>query len=146
MKATPLEDLVEQWKNDSKINKIDPDKDLLTIPNLHSKYAAELVAHSAALKQKTRALTSLTKVKWLYFMGKLDQKELKERGWEPFQFILKGDVNIYLDADSEILALKEVVDAHEDAIEFCKMIVKQISDRTWQIKSYLDYAKYTVGS
>jgi hypothetical protein len=145
-----LDKLIEQWKADASINKIDPDKDLLNIPNLHAKYAAELVAHSTALKKKTREFLTLKKTRTLYYTGKMSQEDLEMFGLKPFPHVvkgtfMKGDVNVWLDGDHDLNALKATLDDHEEAIELCKMIIKQINDRTYQIRGYLDYSKYLLG-
>lgn len=147
MNPTNLESLIEQWKEDGKINKIHPENDLLTIPNLHSKYAAEVVLHQSALRKVERRLIQLRNVKSRYYEGKLNgTNELKEYGWQPWQLQLtKTQIATYVEADNDVMKTQALVDDHENAVEFCKMVVKQVSDRTWQIKSYLDNEKFKVG-
>lgn len=145
MKATPLNELVEQWKADAAINKIDPDKDLLVIPNLHAKYCAQLVAHSMEKRKQERDLVKIKRIKWKYYDGKMSKEELEKLGWEPFQFVLKSQIGTFIDSDDDVLKQQILVDQHEEAVDFCKLVVKQLNDRTYQIRAYLDHIKYTIG-
>jgi hypothetical protein len=49
----------------------------------------------------------MRKVKIDYYGGRLSKDELAEHGWEPFQFVLKSDVNAYLEADEDLIKLLE---------------------------------------
>jgi hypothetical protein len=140
---------MDQWTEDAKVNRIDPDKDILNIPNLHAKYSSQLVTHNSALRIKRIQFAELLRVKTHYYSGNLNnKKDLDTRGWEPFQFTTKGksDLDSYINADKELNDLKEKIGAHEDAISFCELVCKEISNRTWQIKSYLDYSKFKIGN
>ncbi len=141
----PLEDLVKHWEADAKVNETEPGSELLRIPNLHAKYAHQLVAHNLAIKAKMFSYNTLKKVKWEYYNGKLDQTELEKRGWEPFRFVLKGDLSVYLEADTDLTNIKSKIAIHEEAVNFCGMVMKEISNRTWQLKTFIDYEKFIRG-
>lgn len=148
MHIIDLELLIEAWEEDSVVDKKDPDSDILRIPNLHSKYASQLIAHNSALRKKRVEFNELLRIKHHYYSGKLNNKEdLAAHNWEPFQYTVKGktDIDSYINADPDLNALKVNIGMHEDAINFCEMVVKELSNRTWQIKAYLDYSKYKLG-
>ena len=146
MTPMKLEDLVIMWEHDAKVDATEPGTEIIKIPNLHSKYARQLVSHSLAMKAKSFKCAALRKVKYEYYSGKMDQVELTKRGWEPFRFVLKGDITTYLDADQDILDIKTHIAMHEEAINFCGMVMKEISNRTWQLKEYIGWQKFTAGS
>ncbi len=147
MEAMSILNIISNWQEDCKINKVDPDNDLLKIPNLHSKYSAQVVLHSIAHGKKLSELSKLKKIKTEYYSGKLNNTEdLKKYGLEPFPFKLKSDIKVYLEADTDINKILLEISNHEEAIKYCKSIVEQIHDRTWQIKAYLDYSKFKIGS
>jgi hypothetical protein len=145
MNPLPLEELVKQWEIDARVNDTEPARELLKIPNLHAKYARQLVAHSLAIKAKNISYNALKKVKWEYYNGKLDQAELDRRGWEPFRFVLKGDIGVYLDADTDLTNIKSRIALHEEGVNFCGMVMKEINNRTWQLKTFVDYEKFIQG-
>jgi hypothetical protein len=146
MNPIPLEKLVDAWQADATVNIAEPGRELLKIPNLHAKYARELVANSLSIKARTAMFNSLKKVKWEYYTGKLDQTELDKRGWEPFRFLLKGDISVYLESDEDLANIKAKIAMHEEAVSFCQMVMKELSNRTWQLKTYIDYEKFIAGA
>jgi hypothetical protein len=134
------------WDKDSTIDPTEPGNTIIKVPNLHAKYAKQLVAHSLSSKAKQGAYNALRKVKYDYFSGKMDQAELTKRGLEPFRFVLKGDINTYIDADEEILALRARIAIHDEAAEMCRMILKELNNRVWEIKAFIEWEKFIGGS
>jgi hypothetical protein len=146
MKCIPLENLVEMWSNeDSVINKTDPQLELLRIPTLHAKYAGQIAAHSASLKMKQFEYLQLRKLKWEWMNGRMDQAQLNELGWTQFKFLLKSDINLYLDADPDLIRLQAKKINNEEAIAFCQSVMKELSNRTWQIKEYCSWERFIAG-
>jgi len=71
-----IEDLLEMWSEDSKIDEHSLDDTTIRGASLHSKY---LELHSVAklrLKKKEQDLTVLKKDKWLWFNGKMEKSEI----------------------------------------------------------------------
>ncbi len=97
-----LEELLELWRQDCDIDRTEPDRELLNIPKLHSKYLNILSRHRLLSKESEFKYNKMKKVKWEYYTGKLDDDDLKERGWEPFPFVLKSEINTYLDSDEDL--------------------------------------------
>lgn len=146
MNLLKLEDLMAAWEKDATINETEPAKELLRIPNFHSKYTQQLVLHSLAVKLKANAYFSMRKLKTDYYSGRLDQAELNKLGWEPFRFVLKNDISLYLDADADLQNLKNKMATHEEAKALCEMIVKELNSRTYQLRSYMDWQKFLAGN
>lgn len=140
-----LEDLIKEWEKDSPIDDTEPAKELLRIPNLHSKYAQQVALHNFALKAKTSNFYILRKAKTDYYSGRLSREELQKRGWEPFQFVLKNDMQVYLDADEDLIKIKASMAAHEEASKLAEMIVRELNARTYQLRAYIDWQKFTAG-
>jgi Recombination, repair and ssDNA binding protein UvsY len=146
VKCIPLEDLVTMWTDeDSIINKADAQLELLRIPTLHAKYAGQIAAHSASLKMKNFDYIQMKKQKWDWMNGRMDQAQLAALGWTQFKFLLKQDMNLYLDADPDLIKLQQKKINNEEAIEFCKSVTKELSNRTWQIRDYLAWEKFIAG-
>ena len=145
MTPMKLEDIISMWEADAKVDATEPGKEIIKIPNLHAKYARQLTTHSTAMKARWFKYNSLKKVKYEYYSGKMDHVELTKRGWEPFRFVLKGDINTYIDADPDLLEIKAHIIMHEEAISLCGMVMKELSNRTWQIKEYMGWEKFIAG-
>ena len=146
MKTPPLEDIMQQWEKDSELDITEPGREILRIPLLHNKYNKYLSLHNLSTKRAEMDLAKMKKLKWLYYTGKLDQDELDKLGWEPFRFTLKSDIGVYLDADDDIIKLKRKCSYHEEAASFCTNVMKELNNRTWQLKEYMGWEKFIQGA
>jgi len=145
MKPMALEDLIEMWEKDSKIDETDPGKELLRTPILHSKYVKQHIANSLAAKQCSFEYARMKKIKWEYYNGRLDEDELKKYGWEPFRFTLKSDLNTYLESDGDLskIAARKVL--FEQGVTACEMIIKEINARTYQLRAFIEFERFVHG-
>ena len=140
-----LDELLEEWRKDSDIDRTEPGKALLDIPKLHSKYLNILSRHRLLSKEAEFKYNKMKKVKWEYYTGKLDDDELKKYGWEPFPFVLKSDITTYLESDEDLnkyLAQKRM---HEEIVEVCQSIMKELSARTFQLRDFISLEKFIQG-
>jgi hypothetical protein len=146
MQTPPLEDIMKQWEKDSEVDITEPGREIIRIPILHNKYNKYLSLHNLSAKKAEIEFAKMKKLKWLYYTGKLDQDELDKLGWEPFRFTLKSDIGVYLDADDDLNKLKRKHAYHEEAASFCTNVMKEISNRTWQLKEYIGWEKFVQGA
>ena len=140
-----IDDLLEMWRQDCDIDKTEPDRELLNIPKLHSKYLNILSQHRMLSKQAEFKYNKMKKLKWEYYTGKLDDDQLKKLGWEPFPYILKSDLSTYLDSDEDLnkyIANKAV---HDEIVELCTTIMKELNSRTFQLRDYISWQKFIQG-
>jgi hypothetical protein len=76
----------------------------------------------------------------------MDQDELNEYGWEPFQFVLKADVKDYLEADTHLIKLLEKKVYHEEAVSVIESIMGELKNRNWELKSFIDWERFISGN
>lgn len=145
MKAMTIDSLAEMWEKDSNVDTTDPGREIIRIPILHSKYVTQLTAHSLSAKQCAIEISKMRKVKWEYYQGRLDESELKKYGWEPFRFVLKSDISTYIDSDDDLARLAAKKALHDQAIEFCNLVLKELNNRTWQLKEFMGWEKFISG-
>lgn len=145
LEAPAMEELTNQWDKDSKIDLVEAKEELIRIPVLHSKYNKYLMLHNLATKKCVLDFNKLKKLKWMYYTGKLDQEELEKLGWEPFRFTLKSDINVYIDADDDLNKLLRKKAYHEEAAAYCMNIMKELNNRTWQLREYLTHDRFISG-
>jgi hypothetical protein len=87
------------------------------------------------------------KLKWEYYCGKLSEDQLKELGWEPFDLkILRQDVDIYLDADKDLIELKNKMSIQEEKVDYLSSILKGITNRQFHIRDAISWRKFLNGS
>ena len=140
-----LDELLQMWATDSIIDRTEPGKALIDIPKLHSKYLNILSSHRLLAKEAEFQYNKWRKLKWEYYTGKLDSEELKQRGWDPFPYTIKSEINAYLEADEDInkyLARKLL---HEEIVEVCQAILKELNSRTFQLRDYIQWEKFIQG-
>jgi len=70
----------------------------------------------------------------------------KEILWEPFRFTLKSDMQVYLDGDEDLNKMKRKKAYHEEAANFCTNVMKELNNRTWQLKEYMGWEKFIQGA
>lgn len=145
LEAPSLESLIESWTRDSDIDSTEPGKEMIRIPILHNKYNKFLTLHNLATKRAGLEIQKLKKIKWAYYTGKMDDDELKKYGWEPFQFVLKSDVTVYIDGDDDLNKLMRKKVYHEEAANFCLNVMKEINSRTYQLKAFMDWERFING-
>jgi hypothetical protein len=145
MAMVTLEELMDQWERDTKVDSTEPGKEILRVPILHNKYLKILSQHNLALKKAQMDLSKMRKTKWMYYNGKLTQEELQQYGWEPFPFTLKADLGTYMDADDDLQRLKAKTYIHEECVAFATSVLKELNNRTWQLRSFMDWEKFIMG-
>ena len=140
-----LEQILETWKKDAEIDQTEPGKELIKIPLLHNKYLTILTKHKIASKKAHFDYLRMRKVKLDYFGGRMSAEELREYGWEPFQFVLKTDLNSYLEADADLIKLLEKKVYHEECVSVIESIMNELKQRTWQLRDFISWEKFIGG-
>jgi hypothetical protein len=141
-----VDSLLAEWKKDSAMDKLEPANELRKIGSLHSKYLSILSSHRRALKEAERRMAKLRKLKYEYYMGRLDQTTLAKYGWQPFLYTLKGDLNTYMESDNELLNGKAVMAIHEEVMDIAERIIKELGSRTFQLKDIISWEKFISGA
>jgi hypothetical protein len=140
-----LDELLELWRQDSQIDRTEPSKELLKIPQLHSKYLNILSKHRLLSKDAEFKYNKIKRLKWEYYTGKLDDEQLKQYGWEPFPFVLKSDITTYLESDEDINKFLASKALHDEIVDVCQTILKELNSRTYQLRSFIDWEKFIQG-
>jgi len=140
-----LDELLEMWRKDSDIDRTEPGKALLDIPKLHSKYLNILSRHRLLDKESEFKLNKMRVLKWEYYTGKLDEDQLKQYGWEPFPYVLKAEVNNYIEADDDINKRMAIKVMHEEIVDVCSAILKELNSRTFQLRDFIAWERFIQG-
>jgi len=131
---------------DLKINETELDTESLRTPQLHSKYLNFLSDEKLVLSKLESEYKVTKKYRWLYYTGKLSEEELEELEWEPFQLsVLKTDIDKFMDSDDDIQAIYNRIQYRKTVVDYLDNIIKVISNRQWNIRSAIDWLKFTNG-
>tara|TARA_Y100001938_G_C8089056_1_gene433928 strand:- start:2039 stop:2473 length:435 start_codon:yes stop_codon:yes gene_type:complete len=141
-----LSDIRKLVAEDMPIDDTELDIESMTIPQLHNKYLNIYLDEKLVLQKLNSDYYRLKKTKWEYYTGKLDEDQLKEYGWEPFQFkILKQDIDLYMDSDEDLQKLSNKVAYQKEKISYLDSILKSINNRQWNIRNAIEWRKFING-
>lgn len=143
-----IQELLKMWESDAKFDQTQPDQELARIGSLHSKYLTILSSHRQAMKHVEMKYFRIKKLKWEYYTGKLngDKVTLEKYGWEPFMFTLKAEVPSYLESDKDLQGIQIQKSLHEEMVEICQSILKELQSRTYQIRDFITWQRYLQGA
>jgi len=140
-----LEQILKYWEKDAEIDQTEPGKELLKIPTLHNKYLSILIKHKIASKKAHFDYLRMRKIKIDYYNGRMDQEELDARGWQPFQFVLKSDINAYLEGDDDLIKMLEKKVYHEETVSVLESILSELKSRTFQLRDFIGWERFIGG-
>jgi hypothetical protein len=141
-----IEKIFEEWEKDSTIDKTELGDEALKIPSLHHKYYKQYVSERLLLRKLEADMKELKLEKYeFYTQG--PTKETQDKGWSlPAKgLILKGDIPMYMDSDKDIIDLSLKIGYQQEKIEFLDSILRTLQNRGYQIKSAIDWVKFTMG-
>jgi hypothetical protein len=139
-------ELFEEWEKDGEFNKADLSKESLNIPKLHNKWYKVYMTERLKFKRLESELKTLKAEKWEFYLDG-PTEEHDALGWElpPKGKILRGDIQHYLDKDKDIVELTLKIAYQYEIVDFCDAVLKMINNRGFQIKSAIDFLKFTNG-
>lgn len=99
------------------------------------------------LEKYDNQLKILKRDKWLYYSGKMSKEELKNKNWEPFDLaIIKQDVDRFVESDREVIDLSNKLFVQKEKINYIESVIKIIANKIWNIKSTIEWIKFTQGT
>jgi len=144
-----LETVLEMWKKDADIPQYNLDETSRQTPTLHAKYMEFMSIARLQLKKAEMAQKTLLKKKWLYYNGKMTQEQIELEGWDfdPFEGlkVLKGEMDYYYDADSDIQKSEEKITYYKTYIETLTEIINVLKWRHSTIKNIIDWRRFEAG-
>jgi hypothetical protein len=141
-----IEQIKAQAELDTAIDTSHLDDEASKIPQLHNKYLCILMDEKLILESLESKLKVLKRDKWLYYSGKLSEEELKQKGWKPFDLnILKNDLDRFIDSDMDVITLGNKLFLQKEKVNYIESVVKIISNKIWNIRSSIEWIKFTQG-
>lgn len=144
-----LETILEMWSEDCKITG-SLDESSRQTPMLHAKYLSMLTQAKLQLKRCEMQQKTILKDKWLYYNGKMSKEDIEERGWQfdPFNGlkVLKGEMDYYYDADTDIQKSEEKVQYWKTITETLTEIVDNIKWRHQTIGNMIRWRMFEAGN
>ena len=139
-----LDKVQEMWQKDSVIDPDNLHDESLKIPQLHSKY---YTVYNTIMLLRERAQESYNRVKlerYNYYTGKATAEVYAE---EPFPYKVreKDAIQRYLEADEKLSVVDMKIKYYNVTLKFLEEIIRNVSNRTYQIKNAIEWQKFQAG-
>lgn len=145
MKLTTVQ---QEWYADSSINELDLGKEAVKTPLLHAKYITYLSNVKLLLRKAESDYFNTRRLKYRYYRGEMSRDELEEKGWPQYQGNkpLKNEMDEFLQCDEELNAFLDKIEYYKTITYTLEQIIRSINSRTWDIKSAIEWQKFTNGA
>lgn len=145
-----LETILEEWKEDAKVNESNLIESTLKFASMHAKYLEIWTLAKLKLSRFKKEDKVLLKEKWRYFSGKMTQREMDERGWayDPFEGgvkPIKSEMSYFYDADVELNNSKMKIEYQDATVQATKEILDTIRWRHSVVKNMIESKKFEAG-
>jgi hypothetical protein len=139
-----LDKIQSMWQEDCKIDIDNMHEESIKVPQLHSKYH-EILNNLILLRTKAQKIQkSVRHERYEYYSGKADP-DVYEREPFPKKVRDKDALIRYMDADDRVSEANLKVEYYDVMINYTESILKQISNRTYQIKNSIEWHKFQAG-
>ena len=132
------------WEKDSQIDADNLHTESLKVPALHAKYH-EMFNNFLLLRKKAeQQRKNIRHERYEYYSGKSDP-EVYEKNPFGKKIRDKDTMTKYLDADDKLMDISLKIDYYETLLNYIESILKQIGNRTYQIKNAIEWQKFIAG-
>tara|TARA_Y100001951_G_C11239489_1_gene239616 strand:+ start:537 stop:971 length:435 start_codon:yes stop_codon:yes gene_type:complete len=139
-----LPTLQQMWEKDSKIDIDNLHTESLNIPVLHAKYY-DIYNNFMLLRKKAEQQKKNTRhERYEYYSGKADP-DVYIKDPFPKKIRDKDTMNKYLDADERLSNVSMKIEYYDVMLRYIEEILKQITNRTYQIKNSIEFMRFTSG-
>ena len=139
-----LDDIQSMWEKDSQIDKDNLHDESLKIPALHAKYHEMFNNILLLRKRAEQQRKNIRHERYEFFSGKADPEVYVETPF-PKKIRDKDTMQKYLDADENMKNINLKIDYYEAQLNYVESILKQINNRTYQIKNAIEWNKFIAG-
>lgn len=139
-----LDTIQRMWEEDSKIDVDNLHTESLNIPTLHAKYF-ELYNNILLLRKKAeQQKRNIRHERYEYYAGKADPEVYIDSPF-PKKIRDKETMQKYLDADQKLSQVCLKIDYYETMLVYIESILKQVGNRTYQIKNAIEFIRFQSG-
>ncbi len=139
-----LNEIQSMWEKDSKIDRDNLHEESLNIPILHAKYH-DLYNNLILLRKKAeQQRKNVRHERYEYFSGKSDPEVYAENPF-PKKIRDKDTMQKYMDADDKLSNVSLKIDYYDTMLVYIESILKQITNRTYQIKNAIEFMRFSSG-
>ena len=143
-----LSEIQEEWKVDSKINELELGREAVKVATLHSKYLTLLSNIKLQLRKAESDYNNMRRVKYKYYRGELSREELEKLNLEQYlgNKPLKNEMDEFMLCDEDLNLLTDKIEYYKTVVYTLEQILRSLNSRTWDIKSAIEWNKFTNGA
>ena len=139
-----LPTLQQMWEKDSKIDIDNLHTESLNIPVLHAKYYDIYNNFMLLRKKAEQQKKNVRHERYEYYSGKADPDVYIQNPF-PKKIRDKDTMTKYLDADERLSNVSMKIEYYNVMLGYIEEILKQITNRTYQIKNSIDFMRFNSG-
>ena len=139
-----LDSIQSMWQSDSKIDPDNLHTESLNIPVLHAKYYEIYNTVMLLRKKAEQQRKNIRHERYEYFSGKADPEVYIDNPF-PKKIRDKDTMQKYLDADEKLSNSNLKIDYYDTTLRYLEEILKQVSNRTYQIKNAIEFMRFSSG-
>ena len=139
-----LPTLQNMWEKDSKIDIDNLHTESLNIPVLHAKYYDIYNNFMLLRKKAEQQKKNVRHERYEYYSGKADP-DVYIKDPFPKKIRDKDTMTKYLDADERLSNVSMKIEYYNVMLGYIEEILKQITNRTYQIKNSIDFMRFNSG-
>ena len=142
-----IDEIMSERKTDSEIDVTELADESIKIAKLHQKYYEYLIKEKLLFKKNESDLKLLRLEKYEFYTQGHNEETLK-KGWElPSKgMVIKSEIPMYLEGDKDIINLNLKISYQQEKIDLLQSIIKSLNNRGYNIKSAIDWIKFTSGA
>lgn len=138
-----LEDIQSQAEMDLLIDKTKLIDASIETPTLVNKYYGYLIQEGRILKMIENKLFEVYKDLYDYYLHFAPPEVYVAK---PFnRKVLKSDVDMFIQADAAYIDIINKIEAQKYKVKYIEEIIKQLNQRTYNIKNIVEHNKFTSG-
>jgi hypothetical protein len=142
-----LNEIQENWADDCRIDETNLGSESARTPKLHAKYLNVLSNIRLQSRKAESSYLKTRRLKYRYYRGEMSRDELDELGWPQWQGVkpIKNEMDEFLSTDDDLITLQDKLEYLKTVQYQLESILKSIGSRTWDIKSSIEWHKFTNG-
>ena len=132
------------WEKDAEIDPDNLHNESLNVPILHSKYYQLYNTILLLRKKAEQQRKNIRHERYEYFSGKADPEVYTQNPF-PKKIRDKDTMQKYLDADEKLSNSSMKIEYYDTLLNYIESILKQITNRTYQIKNAIEFMRFNAG-
>jgi hypothetical protein len=140
-----LDEILDEWRKDSDIDRTELGEESLRTPQLHAKYYRLFSTERLKLRKMEADLKQLKLDKYEFYTQGPNEDTPTTWKLPPRGMVIKSDVQMYMESDRDIIDRLLKIDYQREKVEALESFVRTLTTRGYAIKNAIDFLRFTSG-